>query len=128
VFGSSAGLAGRRALIMSKLGQRETQLLNVLDDLNDQRRAGGYGPPPSGIDTGMLDAIRVIQVVGYAARDGDGNARPFAIPSIIAYRIIRLLQGEDAQKADDLLLRTSRQPWVRFGRCGCVGRTAGVPQ
>jgi hypothetical protein len=32
------------------------------------------------------------------------------------------------QKADDLLQRPSRQPRVRFGRCGYVRGTAAVPQ
>jgi hypothetical protein len=84
-----------------KVGQQETNLLNQLADLNENRLAMGYGRLPSGTDTATLVAIELVQKIGFSMRTADGIARPFPIPSRVAYEIVLALRGERVQTPGD---------------------------
>jgi hypothetical protein len=79
---------------MPKLDAQQANLLADLDHLNEARLAIGYGRLPSGVDMGTLQAVKRLQQVGFSMRTADGIARPFPIPTLVAYRIILALRGE----------------------------------
>jgi len=78
-----------------KLDAQQAALLDALDALNDQRLTMGYGPLPRDLDAETVAAIERVQRLGFAMKTvPHGDARPFAIPSRVAYEIIRALRGE----------------------------------
>jgi hypothetical protein len=96
---------------MPKLTTQETHLLNQLADLDEARLTMGYGRLPSGTDAAMLAAIELVQKIGFSMRTADAIARPFPIPSRVAYEIIRALRGERVSgPADEGMAVPDRKP------------------
>ena len=80
------------------LDEQQTSLLKQLDELNEQNRSGGYGPLPRNLDAETVALIRKIQAVGYAMKTAPhGDARRIAIPSRVAFEIIKAVRGDRVQ-------------------------------
>src|SRR5258708_3239616 len=77
-----------------KLTTQETHLLNQLADLNENRLTMGFGRLPFGTDAATLAAIELVQKIGFSMRTADAIARPFLIPTRVAYEIVMALRGE----------------------------------
>jgi response regulator of citrate/malate metabolism len=86
---------------MPKLTTQETHLLDQLADLNEARLAMGYGRLPSGVDADTLQAVKRVQQVGISMHTADAIARPFPIPSRVAYEIVMALRGQRVRTPDD---------------------------
>jgi hypothetical protein len=86
---------------MPKLDAQQANLLADSDDLNEARLAMGFGRLPSGVDVDTLQAVKRVQQVGFSMRTADAIARPFPIPTLVAYRIILALRGERSQAPGD---------------------------
>ena len=79
---------------------QRSELLARLDELNTQGRTAGYGPLPRGIDGETMALIEKVQEVGYRMKTmPHGDPRPFAVPSRLAYEIIKALRGDAQQRA-----------------------------
>jgi hypothetical protein len=80
-----------------KLDVQRSALLEQLAELNEGRLAMGYGQLPSPLDVATIEAVQRVQQIGFSMKTADGDARPFAIPSRVAYEIVKALRGGKAQ-------------------------------
>jgi hypothetical protein len=81
-----------------KVDEQQASLLAQLEELNTQGRTGGFGPLPRDLDAETVALVGKVQEIGYRMRTmPHGDARPFPIPTRVAYEIIKALRGDRVQ-------------------------------